>query len=109
MKSSRKSKKEVRKVYYLKMKDRYACEDCNVKKESPSELERHRRSKHSDTNIVKSLDMILFRCYLCDYEGKERKYLKTHIRRKHANTEYLCKKCDFITTASSYLLKHTKE
>ena len=53
--------------------------------------------------------MPLFRCFLCDYEGKDRKYLKTHIRRKDENTEYLCKQCDFITTASIYLSKHTKE
>ena len=82
-------KKEDRRKYYLKNKDKFACDLCDIRKESFSHLERHRKT-HSDSNKGTNIDGMLFPCHLCEYEGKDKAYLRQHVKRKHENHEFIC-------------------
>ena len=104
-------KKEERRTYYLKNKDRYSCDGCDIKTESQFHMERHKRRTHSvGVNIKNKIaqQSKSFHCTLCDYKGSESYLLKFHMQRIHEKIKVICDQCDFTTTSSGYLSKHKK-
>ena len=104
-------KKQERRTYYLKNKNRYSCEGCDIKTESQFHMERHKRQKHSlgakIKNAITQQNKGL-QCTSCDYKCSESYTLKLHIQRIHEKIKVNCDQCDFTTTSSGYLSKHKK-
>ena len=47
-------------------------------------------------------------CNICDYESKEMRHLKDHIKAKHEGFKYECKICEYKTGWRQELSKHKK-
>ena len=104
-------KKQERRTYYLKNKDKYSCDLCDIKTESQSHLERHKRRKHLVGLKMEDVKIGMrkrYQCTECKYEGNAKYLLENHVKRMHGENKVLCDECDFTTTYLSYLAKHKK-
>ena len=78
----------------------FTCNDCAATFSEKTNLTRHIKSKHKNTN---------FKCKKCEFTTTRKDNLKTHIESKHYQNKVKCPECSAEFSRPDSMQRHKKE